>query len=356
MPEATSHDADVTSMFELGATLLQQRWRLVRWVLIGAVISAVWAITRPPLYLASASFVSAGNDASRGGLSVLAGQFGVSLPGGSQSLSPEFYAKLLGSRELLRRAASDTFVVREMGGQRFALADLLEIPEGPAKAREEQGVKLLTNIVAASFSKTTGVVDVSVATRWPSVSLAIATELLDGVNDFNFRSRQGQATAERKFVEGRLELASAELRVAEDRLERFLATNRQYSSSPELTFQRQRLDRTVGVQQQVVTSLMQSYEDQRIREVRDTPVITIVESPNVPTQPEPRGRIKILMLGMLIGGFIGAFLALSAGMITRWRRQGGAEVDRFDDMLREVRGELWQLVRWIRLRRNADRQ
>ncbi len=95
---------------------------------------------------------------------------------------------------------------------------------GAAPCREEQGVSLLVDIVTASVVKTTGVVELSVATQWPGVSLVIATALVNGVNEFNRRTRQGQEAAARKFVEQRLAIAAAELRGAEDRLEHLLAT------------------------------------------------------------------------------------------------------------------------------------
>ncbi len=157
------------------------------------------------------------------------------------------------------------------------------------------------------------------ASRWPSVSLAISTALVTGVNDFNQRTRQGQAAAERKFVEGRLAIAGSDLRTAEDRLEGFLRTNRQFASSPDLTFQRDRLQRDLSLKQQVFNSLTQSYEEVRIREVRDTPVITVIEPPAVPTLPQPRGRLLTVLIGLILGGFVGWIIALVSETI-RLRR------------------------------------
>ena len=344
-------DGDELSLFALGTSLLRNRWRIARWMLLGGAVAALLVFLKPPLYLASASFVPQGtNDIRSSGLASLAGQFGVAMPTGTQSQSPDFYAKLLKSRVLLGQIARDTFVVQEKGNQRIPFVDLYEIQAGPQKLREELGVKLLMDMVSSSVARTTGVVEVSVATRWPSVSLAITTALVDGVNDYNQRTRQGQAAAERKFVEGRLATAGAELRAAEDRLEGFLRTNRQYASSPELTFQRDRLQRDVTLQQQVFTSLTQSYEEVRIREVRDTPVITVIEAPSVPALPESRGRLKSVLLGLLLGGFLGAFAVFISQTIARRREQGDAEANEFVGTIGEVKGEMLGRVRWLRER------
>jgi uncharacterized protein involved in exopolysaccharide biosynthesis len=99
------------SLLAVGTILLRNRWRVVRWMLFGAVVAALAMLTKPALYVASASFIPQGADPGRSGLANLAGQFGVVLPASNQSLSPDFYASLLRSRELLLPIVSDTFAV-----------------------------------------------------------------------------------------------------------------------------------------------------------------------------------------------------------------------------------------------------
>lgn len=348
MTEGVWQGGDEISLFALATTLLRNRWRVVRWMVIGAVLAALVVFTRPAAYRASASFVPQGQvDQSRSGLASLAGQFGVTIPTSNQSLSSDFYARLLKSRELLTRVVRDTLVVEEMGRKRVAFADMFDLRGATAKGREEQGVRLLAKIVSASVTKSTGVVDFSVATKWPSVSVSIAMSLIDGINEFNRRIRQEQAAAERKFVEGRLAVAAGDLRSAEDRLEDFLRNNRQFASSPDLSFQRDRLQRDVTLKQQVFTSLTQSYEEVRIREVRDTPVITVVESPAVPTVPEPRRRVVGLLTGLILGAFVGAFLALTSGGMARRREQGNADAEELAGTIGELKNEMKGSVRWI---------
>jgi uncharacterized protein involved in exopolysaccharide biosynthesis len=319
-------------------------------MLIGAVITVLPVMFDPPVYQASASFAAQGAEAGRSGLASLAGQFGVSLPTSNQSQSPEFYLKLLKSRVLLSAVARDSFAV-DSKGKRVPFLDLFRVKGDSPQRREEEGVKLLMQIVTAGVDKPTGVVDLAVSTRWPNVSLGIVSALVGGVNTFNQRTRQSQALAERKFVEGRLAIASSELRVAEDRLARFLAANRQYQNSPELTFEHERLQRAVMLQQQIFTSLNQSYEEVRIREVRDTPVITIVEVPSVRTMPQPRGRTKRALMGLLLGALAGALSIFLSQLIARRRALGDTEATDFVEALKETGGPLLRPFR--RFRRNS---
>jgi uncharacterized protein involved in exopolysaccharide biosynthesis len=358
MAEAASRNADEISLFALGTILLRNRMRIARWAIIGGVVAALSVLGKPRLYQASASFVTQGSDEGRSALIGLAGQVGIQVPTGNQSQSPGFYAKLITSPVLLRRIAHDTVVVREMGGKRIALLDLFEIPPGDPAQREEQAVASLGDLVSSSIDRTTGMVTLEVVTKWPSVSLAIATALLNGINDFNLRTRQSQGAEERKFVEGRLAAARGELRQAEDRLEQFLRTNRQLTGLPEirsqnppqLKLEQERLQRDVALQVQVVTALTQSYEEARIREVRDTPVITVVESPTVPFAAKPRGRIKRGLLGLVGGAFFGMLLAFLTEITARRRQKGDSEVNEFVSAMGEVRGEMLRPVQRLRER------
>src|SRR5258708_566735 len=47
---------DDVSLLTLGTTIIRNRWRIVRWMLVGAVAAAVPALSRPRPYLASTSF------------------------------------------------------------------------------------------------------------------------------------------------------------------------------------------------------------------------------------------------------------------------------------------------------------
>jgi uncharacterized protein involved in exopolysaccharide biosynthesis len=348
-------DGDEISLFGLGNAILRHRWRIVRWALFGGLVAASVVFTKPALYVASTSFVPLGqSETNRSGIASLAGQFGVALPAtGSPTLSPDFYVSLVQSREILGQIARDSIVVAEMGLKKIGFLDLVGISSGSARRREELGVKALVGMIRASASKTTGVVELTVATRWPSVSVAIATTLIDKLNEFNQRIRREQAAAERKFVEGRLSLAGSDLRAAEDRLEDFLKTNRQFASSPDLSFQRDRLQRDVTLKQQVFTSLTQSYEEVRLREVRDTPVITVVESPSVPSLPEPRRRIMSVLLGLLVGGVFGLLLTLISEKLTRRRNEGDVQAREFAGTLGELKDEMRGRARWLgqRIRR-----
>jgi uncharacterized protein involved in exopolysaccharide biosynthesis len=349
MNETPWRDEEV-SLFAVGTVLLRNRWRILRWTLGVGAFAIVLAVLKPVQYPASASFLPQNTDANRSGLASLAGQFGLTFPISNQALSPDFYALLVKARPLLLPIVNDTFTVAEMGGRKVPFQQLFKIRGDTPAQRDERGVARLSGIIGTSIGKTTGVVSVSVTTKWPSVSLAIVQRLVDAVDEFNQNKRKSQASSERKFVEGRLGIAASDLRTAEDRLQSFLQINRVWDRSPELSFEHDRLQREVTFQQQVYSSLAQSLEEARVREVRDTPVITIVEPPSVVTMPGSSGRVLFVLFGLFLGTVIGAMLVLASEAMRRRRKDGDVEAEEFAGTLGEVKGAMLGPVRTLRER------
>jgi uncharacterized protein involved in exopolysaccharide biosynthesis len=349
-PEPIYDDQEI-SLYLLATILLRRRRHIAGCMAIGAVVAALSVIGKPQLYRASASFLPQATDGARdGGLANLAGQFGVSLPSSGGSQSPDFYARLLRSRVILEPLVRDTLAVAEMGGKHVAIVDLLSAPGATDKVREENGIERLRSLINPSVNKSIGEVGIGVTTQWPSVSLAIVKGLLGGVNDFNQRARQIQAGRERKFIDSLLVAKRAELRAAEDSSERFQSGN-SLAISPALTKMRDRIQRDLLMKQQVYTSLAQAYEDARIREVRDTPLITLLDPPSVPSVAEPRRRVQTVVVGLLLGGFIGSLLFMVSTMTARRREQGNADATEFSRAVGEVSTGLTAPVRWLTGRR-----
>src|SRR5262249_36880195 len=113
------------------------------------------------------------------------------------------------------------------------------------KAREA-AIKKLDGTIDANVLQKTGWVQLGVSTRSAALSLQIVQRLIDEVNRFNQATRRSHAVAERQFTEKRLDEVRGELREAEDSLDAFEASNREYRSSSRLTSQHERLAREVS--------------------------------------------------------------------------------------------------------------
>jgi uncharacterized protein involved in exopolysaccharide biosynthesis len=315
----TSRDDEV-SFLALGSVLLRWRRTIIALGLFGAVLGLASGLLSRRVYVSTATFIPQGSDGGASGLVLAASQLGIRVPSSSGAWGPPVYVELLTSQALLEPIALDTVVVAEDGGRRVALLDLLEVKAPTPARRTEFAVRRLRQVVKASEVRMLGAVRLSVTTEWPSVSLALAERLVRAVNQFNLETRKSQAGAERVFVEGQALEAEHSLREAEDRLQIFLQRNRSVAGSPELEFSRDRLQREVALRQQVYTSLLQAREEARIREVRDTPVITVLESPRLPVVGEARKSVQRGVSVGVAGGILGVLIAFLSRAVAMARQ------------------------------------
>lgn len=342
------------SLLQLVNVLLRHRCLVVLAPVAVAFLVIGFGLLGPRSYTATASFTPESGEGQAGSLSGLASQFGISVPTGEAGQSPQFYADLLESRELLREAVLTEYDVEtepdRAEGDRLQgdLVALLDIEANTRRLAVANAIRSLRDIVSVTTSPETGVVELSVTTRWPDLSRQVADRLIKLVNQFNLETRKTQAAAEREFIEDQVARAESALHAAEDSLEAFLERNRRYQNSPELTFRYERLQRQVNLRQQVFTSLSESHEQAKINEVRNTPVITVVEPPELPARPDRRRLALKGVLGLMLGGMAGVFWAFGREMMATSRKADPDEYAEFARLKEEAKGEvrgLWRRVR-----------
>lgn len=340
------------SLIEIGSLVVRNRWRLLRWMLIGGVLISIPSLSQGPTYTANASFIAQeGQEGAQSGLRSVAGQFGLQLGGGS-ARSPEFYADLIKSRSILTPIVMSSFTVKEQGTGAHSLPDLFEIKDPLPARRLEKAIDALGGRISTTINQKTGIIRLSVKSPWASLSYEIANSLLSGLNTFNLRTRKSQASAERRFTETQLQDARIGLRMAEDNLQSFLQGNRQWQNSAELTFGHDRLEREVRLQQTLVSGLAESYQSSRIREVRDTPVITVIEPPVIPFQQDRRGRLLRALMGMILGAIVGLGSAIASHALQRRRAMSDPDAEQLYSALGDLRESISQFTPGRRLKVN----
>ena len=345
-------DSEEISVLELLTLLLRRRALIVASALVTFAIVVGGTLAWPRSFTSESIFVPQQRKLPTG-LSGLAAQFGVMLPNVDAGQSPAFYADLLGSRELLGAAVDTKYSYRSSSGRiTETLVDVYR-PWGPTEAiRRERAIKKLGDHVDAKAVARTGVVTLAVTTQSAELSQQVNQRLLDLLNEFNLQSRQTTAGAERRFTEQRLREVEADLRQAEDRLQSFLQRNRDYRNSPELSFEQDRLARDVTLKQTLFSQLTQAFEQSRIEEVRDTPVITIVEHPYLPVRPDTRYVLLKGLVALILGALIGVGLALGREFFGRAQQADAARFAEFLALRRQLGREL--LRPWLPFKRSRQ--
>jgi tyrosine-protein kinase Etk/Wzc len=311
------------SIFEL-MTPLVRRWKLIAaTALVCGLVAAVFLLLQPRTYRASTTFTpenstSTGLMSSLVGLAGIAGQLGLGTIS-SNSVSPDFFVKLIHSEEVLRPTLLAEFPV-DSASRPQPLLSLLNIR---GRSREEQlqrGVLVLRKRTEATTDKSTGIVTLRVTLQSPQLASDVANHMVQLLNRFNLETRQTQSREQRRFSGERLAVAEKELRAAEQAQLAFLQRNRQYLDSPLLAFEHNRLNRQVMLRQEVYQTLTKAYEEARIAEVRDTPVLTVIDSAVAPVYPSGPRRVLGTSVALIFGAALGVLLAYIAAARARARR------------------------------------
>jgi tyrosine-protein kinase Etk/Wzc len=338
-PRSARAESDI-SFFELLTPLVARRKLIAVTALACALLAAIFLFLQHRTYTATTTFTPE-NSSNTGlmsnlvGLAGLAGQLGLGTSS-SSSVSPEFFVRLVHSEEVLRPTLTEEFKTDSAAAPR-PLLDLLQVPGRTREQRLQTGVQILRKRTDATTDKATGIVTLEVTLQSPRLAADVANHLVQLINKFNLESRQSQSREQRRFSGERLAVAEQELRAAEQAQLAFLQRNRQYMDSPLLTFEYNRLSRQVQLRQEVYQTLTKAHEEARIAEVRDTPVLTVIDSALAPVRPSGPHRILGTLVALIFGGALGVLLAYFAAARARARRSPTADYLAFREAWEEAR-------------------
>ncbi len=344
----------ISLMEALGAVLRYRR--LVGTVAVStATLMALFVLLRPRTYTASASFTPTVTRTTLSGLGALAAQVGMAVPTPDGNQSPAFYADLLRSRTVLEPVAQIRvhFVWRgrPYEGSFVQLSRALGVD---SLQRLDAAVKQLRAAIAISVSARTGVVRLETTTKYPDLSVILTDSAIGLLNSFNVESRRSQASAQRQFLEQRLATVSQELEDAEDALRDFTKRNRgDLRSAPELLLQQERLNRAVSLRVQVYGGLAQTLEQAKLDEIRDTPLITLIEHARLPVRPDPRGLLTTTFVAFLAGLFVAAVAALVRYAVAVNLRERPESFAELSADAAAAKADLMRLLRPFRVRRGG---
>ena len=337
--------------------ILRERKVILGSTLAAALIGLGIVLLVGPKYSANATFLpqSSGNKGAR--LANLAAQFGVNVDEGSRSETPDFYADLVRSRSLLTKAVQSTYALAPRGDARDSVRQtLIQIYGLEGKSRSKQlelAVDRLARNVSARADARTGIVRLETFANKPELAVQINRRLLDLIVEYNRQTRQSQASAERQFVQDQLRESQLQLAQAEGALQQFMQENHRIDA-PSLSVEHQRLERQVGLQQQLYTSLMQSFQQARIEEVRNTPVMTIVDTPDGSARRSGLGRSIAVIISAFLGFLVGLGIAITRQLMRAQRLNASPEFEEFEKLRRNAFGRL-RPSRWLeRAPQHAD--
>jgi uncharacterized protein involved in exopolysaccharide biosynthesis len=110
-------------------------------------------------------------------------------------------------------------------------------------------------------------------------------------------------------------------------------------------FQYERLQRTVRIREQVYTTLQTQFEEAKIQEINDTPVITVIDQAIPPQRRSSPKRKRLVIVVAAFSFLITLMTAFLMEAAERAKNSAHSNYQEFEARLRTIRGDLRKTFR-----------
>jgi hypothetical protein len=325
---------------------LGEWWRyfLSRWIIIliagllGGGIGLAYAWLTKTSYKAVVTFALEDDKGSGGGLSGalgLASSLGIDLgTNAGGAFSGANLIELMKSRKMVQKALLSTI---EIGDTKMTLGDqLLEmskmksklVEKGIWKAKQFYTVNAETNqlnlqqdsvmqilhekvtgsgglLTVAQKDKKISIISVEVNSNHELFSKTFAETIVKEVSDFYIETKSKKAKTNVAILQKQADSIRNELNQAITGVA--VSSDNTYNLNPALNVNRvPSTKKQVDVQANtaILTQLVTNLEMAKVTLMRETPLIQIIDRPTLPLKKEKPGKLKFLILGGLLAGFL----------------------------------------------------
>ena len=257
---------------------------------------------------------------------------GVNIPG---SEIARLYPSIVTSETVLLSVIEKAYQTKRF----LAPVNLLQYFELEGDTREknlENGLRRLRELMTTSFEARTGIVTITLEMQEPQLAADVLNAVVAELDNFMRLKRITNASEQRKWVEVRLKEVQQDLHLAEERLKEFREKNRRISDSPELMLEQDRLAREVQINSTLFIELKRQYELAKIEEIKNIPIVNILDPARAPVRKErpKRATNTTLMFLIAILGTSGYYVAKSIygenmkRFLLLLRRSGKADLEK----------------------------
>jgi uncharacterized protein involved in exopolysaccharide biosynthesis len=328
---------------------LKTQWKLIIGIAaLGGIIGFVYASFQKPSYLATSTFVleedKGGGGGGLGGALGLASSFGLDLGGGGGGLfTSSNIIELMKSRLVVEKTLLKPV---QVAGKEISLADFYiqynELNEDWAKKPRlaninftansdrtkfslEQDSILQTisagltknNLVIAQKDKKVSIISLTVKTESELFSKFFCEQLLKETSDFYIETKSKKSRLNVDILQKQADSIRAELNGAITGVAS--ASDNVYNLNPAFNVKRTpSTRRQVDVQANtaILTQLVAQLELSKVSLRKETPLVQLIDRPILPLEKEKLGRLKSLILGGFLAGFL-TVLYLAFGHLYR---------------------------------------
>ena len=165
----------------------------------------------------------------------------------------------------------------------------------------EKAIKKFNKHVQVSEDRISGLIKITTTFQNPVIAAKVANFIGDQVEIYIQKENSAQSTKEKLFISDRLVIVKEELELSELELKDFKERNRGYEESPELFMKYSQLFREVEVKKEVYLTLQQQLELARIEEVKQSPILHILDYAVTPIKKSSPNRVIFLIISAILG-------------------------------------------------------
>ena len=173
-----------------------------------------------------------------------------------------------------------------------------------------KGLKKYFTLLNVKEDRRTGLIQVNIEMESPNLAAEVANFIGSEIQSYIQKQNTAKAVKEKLFISGRLIVVKGELEKLEEDLKEFKERNRGYEVSPELFMIYSQKFREAEAKQQVYVTLQQQLELARISEVKQTPIINILDEAKPPVSKSRPNRAIVSLLSLLAGFLFGASISI----------------------------------------------
>jgi uncharacterized protein involved in exopolysaccharide biosynthesis len=258
-------------------------------------------------YEASISVLPETQKTALSNLGTLAALSGLQSEGGST----EIYERMLKSDYVLQKVVYAKFYSQKYQDS-LNLLDYFKI-DRPKNFPEELSERaryvifkssFLQNILLTEVEKSTKILKIVVTMPEAKLAADVANKFGEALDEFVRLRRKSQASEQRYYIEKRLSEVKDSLTVAEEEYKQFRERNRNIVNSPQLLLEEGRYRRRIEIMQAVFIELNKQREIAKIDEIKDAPIVRIMEKANNPVFRSAPKRIKSLFVVFILSSVL----------------------------------------------------
>jgi len=302
------------------------------------IIAIIYSLLATPLYKSHITIYPIGEDAgnsSMGQLQGLASTFGINM--GSANFTPFYIPDIVNSRRLKKQIINNMWETEVFDNPVNLITyweiddttgfSIIKIITGLFKSNEqsdpyykyqEKAIKQLSEQLSVSIDDESGLITISLLMEEPQLSADIVNFVAEEVKLYISDEMFIQSSENRQFIESRVAVAKEELSNSEVKLTDFRKEHPLALDTPDLQLQRGRFMRDIEVNQEVFITLRQQYELAKIEELKEAPIINILDEGEAAMEKSKPRRKLIVVSFFIIGIIVSILIAVGKESIVKF--------------------------------------